>query len=224
MRTKFLLLCMLTVVISGASLVKADVILPTGVGKYRIIFVTYGVFTAEANNIGWYNFQVESEAASSAILNGLGAEWYCVGSTWNVDARDNVSPGFDWETETIPIYNTAGELIADDLVDLFDGDLYNPVMWTQFGDYPSIPLVFTGSQPDGTRSPFELGDLAPTYTSTFGFYDASDFAWIEEGGSMITSTHALYGISSTVPEPATVCLLGFGGLALLRRSRRRLHS
>ena len=212
-------------VLASAGSVPADVVLPEGVDEYRIIFVTSGSFYATNTDIDWYNTQVAVAAASNPILDGLGADWYCVGSTDAVDARDNISPGIPWDLESVPIYNTGGSpgnfKVGDSLADIFDGIILAPVAWDETGELGlGGDAVYTGSTWWGTAYPdAALGDPSPPIiTGTW----ATNDRWITNVWS--TGAARLYGISSPIPEPTTVCLLGFGSLALLRRSRRRPHS
>lgn len=235
MRKNFLLLCMLTAVISGASLVKADVILPTGVDEYRIIFVTSGLYTATNDDIGWYNSQVAATAALNPILDGLGADWYCVGSTEAVHARDNISPGIAWDEENVPVYNTMGEKFGDNLSNIFDKYHATPQIYDQFGTPHSGEegYTWTGSMYKGVGWPDPWHETLggpgwppnwPNHT-VIGRPEAPMFGtvndWLCYGGwtELQTEHNHLYGISEPIPELATVCLLGFGGLALLRKRR-----
>ena len=217
MKRKFLF--MIATVLAAAGSAMAVVVLPTGVDEYRIIFVISGGFQATNTDIGWYNTQVSVTAASNTILNGLGEDWYCVGSTASVDARDNISPGIAWDEENIPIYNTAGVKVGDNLADIFDGSLDSAVGFDQNGDDRSNAIVWTGSLQDGTRhGVYPLGDADMV---AIGLASVTAPSWINNGAldPEFTVQQPLYGISSPVPEPATVLLFGFGGLALLRKRR-----
>ena len=52
---------------------------------------------------------------------------------------------------------------------------------------------------------------------------STDLGWIKIAGDRTTSIHRLYGMSgvfTVVPEPATMALLGLGGLGMLMGRRR----
>ncbi len=204
---------------------KADVILPP-VWPSRIIFVTSGTYTATDTDIGWYNTQVTNAAAQSPSLNALGDDWYVVGSTASINAHHNIwkGSGFWWE-DTTPIYNTHGVKVADNLDDIFDGSLDAAVRWDEYAHEPvegGARLVWSGSDLYGVKTIYPLGGGGEFTQVTLGWNHMEDPWWIDSGFlGPAASLYPLYGIN---PEPATVWLLGFGGLALLRRTRRRLHS
>jgi len=85
---------------------------------------------------------------------------------------------------------------------LKSSNLYSAFAFTSSDDYFDSAAVLQVVVPDGTSAP-TLGDL---YNTT----DSNNVAYVEVDGELVT----------IVPEPATMCLLGLGGLAFLRRRRR----
>jgi hypothetical protein len=57
-----------------------------------------------------------------------------------------------------------------------------------------------------------IADIALPQNSTFSNYETDDY-------SSTNTTITLYADESVVPEPATLCLLGLGGLGLIRRRK-----
>lgn len=217
MKRKLLFVFMIAAVFATAGSALADVILPPGVDEYRIIFVTSGKIDAISSDIGEYNTHAVREAELSATLFALNADWYCVGSTAAVDARDNLSTGITWQEEHIPIYNTAGQRVGDDLGDIFDGALATAVSYDQHGVDPDLPgQMWTGSMSSGIcGNPLGREDGPATY----GLSSSTSGHWLSDGDIGTGAELSIYAMSSSIPEAATVGLLGFGGLALLRRRR-----
>jgi hypothetical protein len=73
--------------------------------------------------------------------------WHAVLSTNGHNAKDRISVQG-------PIYNTHGDLIANDANDLWDGSIANPVGYDEIGQLITSDFgVWTGTKPDGTWSP-----------------------------------------------------------------------
>lgn len=228
MKNKFVIFSVVLVVLAGVFTVKAGVILPPeGVDEYRIIFTTANAndsINATSTDIEWYNTKVTEQADYSTQLQILTYEndldWYCIGSTESVDARDNISPSIAWDAENIPIYNTHGQLVANNLADLFDGSIPENVNYDQWGDnmgtYSPNYEVWTGSDRYGAAHTGWAGDGGPLGTAsvTMGNSAARDELWLEWAFDNPVEQHYLYGISSSIPEPSTIALLGMFALGL----------
>lgn len=69
------------------------VLVPPGLNPgdpYHLAFVTSGTRDATASDIGTYNAFVQSEAKrSGSLVAGMGINWFVIGSTFSVAARDN---------------------------------------------------------------------------------------------------------------------------------------
>src|SRR5580704_3029880 len=89
--------------------------------QYRLAFVTTTTTDATSSNIAYYNTIVTNAANLEPALQSLGTIWTAIASTSMVAARDNtntnpMSVGF-------PIYNLAGQLVANSNPDLWGGNL-----------------------------------------------------------------------------------------------------
>ena len=60
--------------------------------QYRLVFITSGTTNAQSADINTYNNFATSQAAGSTTFSRLGeVNWFILGSTLTVDARDNTS-------------------------------------------------------------------------------------------------------------------------------------
>jgi hypothetical protein len=94
-----------------------------------------------------------------------------------------------------------------------------------FDGYFNLNLSGASSNLNDSWTLVDNSTLTETFSSTFtvlGFTDAGGDLWT---GSIDATKWYQFsegtGILSVVPEPATIALLGFGGLSLLRIRKRR---
>lgn len=114
-----------------------------------------------------------------------------------------------------------------------DPDLFYGIDAFQANGDGSYDLLFDFSTMDGAPTRFGVGDAA-VYTITYGgvgTFDISSFAFLSfpggGAGPYYSAAHVVAvgvaedsaWIAATVPEPASMCLLGLG--AILLRKRRR---
>jgi len=198
-----------------------------GVGSYRLAFITSTNPGCTLADIVGYNAYVQGLADTAGI--GGDVDWFVIGSTdlGPVDARDNTgtNPGVDGVG--VPIYLVDGiTLVASNNADLWDGTVDHIINQDEYGNTKSH-WPFTGTYWDGTLCTGKpdaggggLDNLAGQVGQGNG--GAVD-QWIWRAWTMdpAATELPLYAMSEVIPEPATICLLGLGGLGLLRRRRNR---
>jgi len=197
---------------------------------YHLAFVTQGVGTALSSDIEVYNQFVNDEAALNPALTGTdaGVEWFVIGSTGDVAARDNALVGAD-----VPIYLLDGVTkIADGFGDLWDTTIDNPFNKDQFLN-PSGGETLTGTDSSGFRAtnydfPAWLGAIGPVASVQTGCSNAcTNSRWIvftNRKTDVLLPYYALSEELTVVPEPSAVILAALslmGLVAYVWRRRRR---
>ena len=208
--------------------------------RYRIVFVTDSVRTATSDDINDYNRFAQREAEESSILSGLNLEWRVIGTTYQINAKDNTGTNPVDNGAGVPIYLVDGSTrVADGNADMWDGALQAGINLTQQGRLPpgfqgsqwvslgdeGEPLVWTGTNPGGEND-LRLGiEPEPFFAVTYGSGEYADSRWIERHGTPAAELELpIYSLSSemvAVPEPAGLLGFGFGILAMGAMVRRR---
>jgi hypothetical protein len=196
-------------------------------GPYRLAFITSTNPGCTHTDIADYNAYVQGLADAAGV--GMGGtygdlDWYVIGSTSLVDARDNTGTNPTVETG-VPIYNMDGvTLIALDNADLWDGEIANPIGQDEYGNAKSH-WPFTGSYWDGTLSTGHpntggggLDNLTGEVTQGQSGV-TTNWIWRQWTSDPAATELPLYAMSGVIPEPATMSLLVLGGLAVFRRRR-----
>ncbi len=202
--------------------------------QYRLLFITSTTTNATSSDIGTYNTFVTGVAAASTTYTNLGlVNWFIVGSTAAVDARDNTDTNPFVDGAGVPIYLTDGtSLFAANNSDLWNGANIFPDK-DENGNTLAENRAFTGSLADGTEvndatdqvalgGDTNLGNGA-TNVRTGNNQAAGAAGWMtnfNEDGNATNSVYAMSEILTVVPEPSTTALLGLGGLALIFRRRK----
>jgi len=205
--------CVLACLGSVASVASAAIVTqPGGLNpgeQYRLVFVTsqetYGRYykrgttdlTGGPIDIAGYNTFATGVAESVTELSDLGTTWKAVVSTEQpppgggtlFSAKANT--GTDPNVETgVAIYNLAGELVASNNADLWDGSISNAIDVDELGNGPVDQstnssgqyLVWTGTGADGTGN----GDTSLVAPSggyiRYGHADLTDDHWIARVG------------------------------------------
>ena len=199
------------------------------VAQFRLVFVTAGTYQAQSKDIATYNGYVTAAANGVPALLALGTDWYVIGSTSTVSAKSNTYT----DTGTgYPVFRLDGAVVFKDYLQLWGGGSIENTICV---DPNSIFVTTTGEVNTGTD---EFGDVnnwvsGPYVGGGFGSVGGwttrghcigfLDHRWINNAYDRLTSAQRLYGLSgvfTVVPEPATMALLGLGGLGMLLGRRR----
>ena len=198
--------------------------LPAG-SEYEIAFVTSGGTTATDPYDSDYNAFVTAQAAQNPNLP-QGVTWHAIANTFENGDQQDVRQNAPF-TSSIPVYNTAGQLVANAATPLYNyyGGILNPIGYDQFGNADST-YVWTGSGGDGTYDN-PLGNGNVYGPPDLGLSTISYYGWLGQASyAAPTNVYPLYALSSpvTVPEPSTIALLLTGLLAGVVCLRRRIAS
>jgi hypothetical protein len=131
--------------------------------QYRFVFHTSVGTTANSSDIEFYNSWVQ-ELANASTAYDIGADdgvtWKVIGSTNDIDARDNTStnPLEDGTGHAIFLLD-GSTLVASDFEDLWDGEIQHIINLTEKGtEWAFWP--FTGSYWDGTAAAGKASSFA----------------------------------------------------------------
>ncbi|MDP6546722.1 MAG: PEP-CTERM sorting domain-containing protein [Phycisphaerae bacterium] len=219
---------MVLVLVTGPLSASTITTVPPGLGQgdlYRLVFVTDGADKADNTSIAYYNAFVTAQANLSAELAALGTTWKVIGSTTSVNARTNTGTS---SGTGVPIYRLDGTVVADNYFDLWDGSIDADINVNQYGISlaDSTVRVHTGTQTNGAmKSGRPLGSNL-LGTATYGGFSPSalrDRDWVQWNSSWPPTQYPFYAMSDVIeaPEPATMSMLALGGLAILKRRRRK---
>lgn len=209
----------------SATNASASVIVPSGLNPgdtYQLVFVTSGTRNASSTSIADYNSFVQSQGDAGSLTGGSGIDWYVIGSTITVAARNNA-------VVSAPVYLVNGTQVATGYTDFWDGNLLSAISIDQNGSTVA-GNVATGSYIDGTNTwpdSLRLGDSV----ILFGDSSLANNSWIYHQSDWNYNSFHFYALSqvltvpqplinSPVPEPASLAMLGMAGIATLGTFRR----
>ena len=213
---------------------------PTGLNEgdiYHLVFVSSTRRNATSTAIADYNTHVQNAANAAGIGNTVGVDWYAVCSTETVNANDNAQVSG-------PVYlvDPIAPILVAAQADFYTRTHLQAINQMENGQpYPGIPwsvqdpanpyqgdpdrAVWSGSYESGGKTGNFMGN---PNGAAYGYSHHTGRSWLfwEHDGAKATYTKEfpLYGLSEpleVIPEPATMALLGIGGLGLVIRRRRR---
>jgi hypothetical protein len=184
-----------------------DPLIPAGLvvgNKFHIAFQTEGTSTAATStDIAYYNAHVQASANSAgSLFLGRGWNWYCIGSTSTVDARDNAvvsAPVYIQSKGNSPTNPLTQILVANNYTDFWDGSHAIGIYQDNDGVHGNGgPWVLTGTNTNGTRYVgYELGSALAV---RLGDAWVSSSAWVSATDTLNKGSAVLYALS----EPLTI--------------------
>ena len=168
---------------------------------YRFVFVTSGLHDAVSTDISIYNAWVQGLADAADDLGD--ASWFVIGSTADVDARDNTSTNPDVETGCPILLVDGTTIVAKNNADLWDGSVENVILTDENGAaIDSLKWPFTGSNLNGTATSSNHGPLGNTgrETSQGNGTSTTEWIWRINTGNTTTFETRMYAMS----EPLTL--------------------
>lgn len=209
--------CVLSILMGLNPLVLFAEVIPPSLAPgsvYQIAFTTRSSRNAFSSSISDYNNFVRTQAAQNGALPAT--IWWAVAST-GLPAQSN-APVFP----NVPIYNTAGELIAANGNDFYSSTHLASMAFDQFGD-PRTTGVWTGMLANGNPANY-LDAVRPA--TTYGLNSQLNQGWAAQADSFNNmEERALYGLSETlvaIPEPSTLVMAACGlAITAWRVIRRR---
>ena len=206
------------------------VTVPSGLNpgdQYRLAFVTSTTRNATSTNIADYNTFVTTAANSVPALAALGTSWKAIGSTNDVDARDNTSTNPLVNGAGFRIYDLANTLVATTNTDLWNGDIQVPLNHREDGTVPGAEyFVWTGT--DDSLGVASNGTAYQAFGEpdgvTFGSTIETSHYWMDIAQAARENSlhmYALSGVLTVVPEPSTMVLGLLAAAALVAAACRR---
>ena len=141
----------------GAIEVPADWSLaPSGLqegDQFRLLFISSAHRNASPSEIATYNTWVQDLAANGHTdIQDYSSSFRAVGSTEDMDARDNTGTTYTSSDKGVAIYWLGGNKVADDYEDFYDEDWdEEAAMKNESGTAETGVSAWTGSDHDGTE-------------------------------------------------------------------------
>ena len=121
--------------------------------QFRLLFISSAHRNASPSDIATYNTWVQDLAANGHTdIQDYSSSFRAVGSTEDMDARDNTGTTYTSSDKGVAIYWLGGNKVADDYEDFYDEDWdEEAAMKNESGTAESGVSAWTGSDHDGTE-------------------------------------------------------------------------
>ena len=121
--------------------------------QFRLLFISSAHRDASPSEIATYNTWVQDQAASGHTdIQDYSSSFRAVGSTEDMDARDNTGTTYTSSDKGVAIYWLGGNKVADDYADFYDEDWdEEAAMKNESGTAETGVSAWTGSDHDGTE-------------------------------------------------------------------------
>ena len=121
--------------------------------QFRLLFISSAHRNASPSEIATYNTWIQARAANGHTdIQDYSSSFRAVGSTEDMDARDNTGTTYTSSDKGVAIYWLNGNKVADDYEDFYDEDWdEEAAMKNESGTAESGVSAWTGSDHDGTE-------------------------------------------------------------------------
>ncbi len=122
--------------------------------QFRLLFISSTSRNASPSEIATYNTWIQARAANGHTdIQDYSSSFQAVGSTEDMDARDNTGTTYTSSDKGVAIYWLDGNKVADDYENFYDEDWDEEAsMKNESGTAESGVSAWTGSDHDGTES------------------------------------------------------------------------
>ena len=159
--------------------------------QFRLLFISSAPRNASPSEIATYNTWIQARAANGHTdIQDYSSSFQAVGSTEDMDARDNTYTTYTSSDKGVAIYWLGGNKVADDYEDFYDEDWDEEAsMKNESGTAESGVTAWTGSDHDGT----EMLQGTPETSRALG---NSNNAWVRFGKTNSDSHGPLSGATA----------------------------
>ena len=159
--------------------------------QFRLLFISSAHRNASPSEIATYNTWIQARAANGHTdIQDYSSSFRAVGSTEDMDARDNTGTTYTSSDKGVAIYWLNGNKVADDYEDFYDEDWDEEAsMKNESGTAESGVSAWTGSDHDGT----EMLQGTPETSRALG---NSNNAWVRFGKTDSDSHGPLSGATA----------------------------
>ena len=121
--------------------------------QFRLLFISSAHRNASPSEIATYNTWIQARAANGHTdIQDYSSSFRAVGSTEDMDARDNTGTTYTSSDKGVAIYWLGGNKVADDYEDFYDEDWDEEAsMKNESGTAETGVSAWTGSDHDGTE-------------------------------------------------------------------------
>ena len=159
--------------------------------QFRLLFISSAHRNASPSEIATYNTWIQARAANGHTdIQDYSSSFRAVGSTEDMDARDNTGTTYTSSDKGVAIYWLNGNKVADDYEDFYDEDWDEEAsMKNESGTAETGVSAWTGSDHDGT----EMLQGTPETSRALG---NSNNAWVRFGKTDSASHGPLSGATA----------------------------
>ena len=171
--------------------------------QFRLLFISSAHRNASPSEIATYNTWIQARAANGHTdIQDYSSSFRAVGSTEDMDARDNTGTTYTSSDKGVAIYWLNGNKVADDYEDFYDEDWdEEAAMKNESGTAESGVSAWTGSDHDGTEmlqgtpeTSRALGNSGGNWVR-FGKTDSASHGPLSGATANRTGNKRIYGLS-----------------------------